>query len=326
MRRVAALLALLAGLVLVGFTFTEHLFSRSSDAETIADRYAGLMSERGLHDLRRGFDAVQAAGAQLTADAEPALQRRLHLDDARFDAYVRTNLSGVARFDKEAPGVVALVGPVIAQMEAARTDYARASDIPVSWLPLSSAPWLFLGIGALLIAVGGLALVRPGTGSTAALFVVAAGVFVAPLVVGIPGKVDAAERVTAIGRVGLAPATAQKAVAATALFDGMVRDVRDRLRPALTDEPGGRDFDVRFPVLARFADDWANGISRRSHDLSDSQVRYAPTFADADRIPLRPIPWLFVVPGASVALLAGGSLVAGARLRRPVPSPHPAAA
>jgi hypothetical protein len=318
------LLALLAGLVLVGFTFAEHLFSRSADAEAIADRYSSLMSEQGLHDLRQGFDAVQAAGAQLGTGAEPALQRRLHLDDAQFDAYVRANLPGIARFDDNAPALVTHVGPVISRMEAARGDYARASGIPVSWLPLSSAPWLFLGIGSLLIATGGVALARPGLRSTAVLLVVAAGVFVAPLAVGIPGKVDAAERVTAIGRAGLAPATAQKAVAATALFDGMVHDVRAELQPALSDEPGGRDFDVRFPALAAFADDWENGISRQSHELSDSQVRYGPTFANADRIPLRPIPWLFVVPGALVALLAGGSLVAGARVRRPATSPQAA--
>jgi hypothetical protein len=145
------------------------------------------------------------------------------------------------------------------------------------------------------------------------LFVIGAGVVVAPLVIGIPGKVDAAVRVTRIGRAGLAPATAQKAVGATNLFDGMVADVHTKLAPALSAQSDNAAFSARYPTLSRFADDWTKGISRQSHDLSNSQVRLGPTFANADRIPLRPIPWLFILPGAAIALLAGGALVASAR-------------
>ena len=76
MRRVAALLALLLGFTLVGFTFAEHLFSRAQDAQTISDRYASLMSASGLHGLRTGFDAVQAAGAELARQGGAAPPRR----------------------------------------------------------------------------------------------------------------------------------------------------------------------------------------------------------------------------------------------------------
>src|SRR4051812_42378755 len=205
MRRVAGLLAVIIGITLIGFTFAEHLFSRSADARTVADHYAPLMSRTGLADLGSGFAAVQHAGAQLDTAAEPQLRRALGIDDAAFAAYKQREMPGIAAFDAQAGAVVKLVGPVIAQMRAERTDYSRASDIPVSWLPLSSAPWLFLSIGALLVAVGAFALTRPSLTTSAVLLVVGLGVVVAPLVVGIPGKVDAAIRVTKIGRVGLAP-------------------------------------------------------------------------------------------------------------------------
>src|SRR5262249_36596939 len=155
-----------------------------------------------------------------------------------------------------------------------------------------------------------------GVASSVVLTVLGLGVFLAPLVLGIPGKVDAAVRVTAIGRVGLAPATAQKAVAATALFDGMVDDVRTKLepalQPALLQVPGAteghQEFSRQFPTLAAFTDDWVRTTSAKSHALSDSQVELGPTFANADRIPLEPIPWLFIVPGVLVAVFAGASL------------------
>ena len=313
MRRVAAVLAVGIGITLIGFTFVEHLFSRSADARTIAGHYAPLMSRAGLDDLSSGFEAVQHAGAQLDTEAEPQLQHTLGMDDAAFAAYKQRAMPGIAAFDAQAGAVVKLVGPVIAQMRAEREDYARASGIPVSWLPLSSAPWLFLGIGGLLLAVGAWALARPSVTTAGALLVVGIGVVVAPLVVGIPGKVDAAVRVTKIGRTGLAPATAQRAVGATALFDGMVHDVQTKLAPAVDAKLGSGAFAEQFGTLERFATTWQRTTSAKSHALSNSQVALGPTFANADRIPLRPIPWLFIGPGLALALLAVSTLVASAR-------------
>jgi hypothetical protein len=313
MRRVAAVLAVLVGITLIAFTFAEHLFSRSADARTISNHYKPLMSSEGLADLSSGFNLVKAAGGQLDSAAEPKLQAALGMNDAAFAAYKAREMRGIAQFDAQAPGVVSLVGPVIVQMQDERADYALASDIPVSWLPLSSAPWLFLGIGALLLAVGAFALAKPGSFTTLALLVVGLGVVVAPLVVGIPSKVDAAVRVTKIGRVGLAPATGQKAVGATKLFDGMAHDVTTKLAPALEQRVGAGTFATSFPTLARFSEEWESTTSAKSHALSDSQVAMSSTFANADRIPLRPIPWLFIAPGIALALLSGGALALSAR-------------
>ena len=126
MRRIAAGLAVAIGIMLIGFTFGEHLVSRSHDAQKIADYYQPLMSKQGLADLSGGFDRVKAAGAQLDAQAEPRLRRALGMSEAAFDAFVARRMPGIRRFDAQAPGVVNLVGPVIGQMQAARADYARA--------------------------------------------------------------------------------------------------------------------------------------------------------------------------------------------------------
>ncbi len=139
------------------------------------------------------------------------------------------------------------------------------------------------------------------------------GLAVAPLVVGIPGKVDAAVRVTKIGRVGLAPATGQKAVGATKLFDGMAHDVSTKLQPALEQHLGAAGYASEFPTLAHWVADWQQSTSAKSHALSDSQVALSATFTNADRIPLRPIPWLFIVPGILLALGAGTALLMSAR-------------
>jgi len=308
-RRLAAVLAVGIGIMLIGFTLAEHMVSRSRDAQKIADYYQPLMSRQGLADLSAGFDKVKAAGAQLDAEAEPRLQQALGMSSKEFAAYIARTMPGIHAFDAQAPGVVKLVGPVIGQMQEARADYARASDIPTSWLPLSSAPWLFLGIAGLLLAAGAFALVRPQRLASFALLAVGLGMAIAPLVISIPTKVDAAVRVTKLGRVGLAPETGQKAVGATSLFDAMVVDVRTKLEPALARASATTDFARNYPTLARFADEWQRSTSAKSHALSDSQVALASTFANADKIPLRPIPWLFIAPGLLLALAAAAMLV-----------------
>jgi len=309
-RRVAAVLAIATGVFLVGFTFAEHMFTRADDAQTIADRYRSLMSTAGLRDLSSGFQAVQEAGGELGTRALPRLQQQMREGDAQFASYVSAAMPGIAAFDAQAPGVVKLVGPVIAKMRAARADYARADQIPTAFLPMSIAPWLFVGIGALLIGLGAFTWFRAGTAAAALVALAGLGLVVAPLVIEIPSKIDAAERVRAIGRIGLAPATAQRAVGATKLFDAMAADVTTKLEPSLG---GPASFAVAFPTLASWAREWQSSTSAKSHALSDSQVTMGPVFASADQIPLEPIPWMFVAPGAVLAMLAGFTLLPARR-------------
>ncbi len=327
MRRFAAAFAVLVGATLVVFTFTEHLASRSSDAQTIADHYRPLMSAQGLAGLHNGFDTLKAAGTQLDDAALPRLRDVMGMPQAQFDALVTTQMPHIKAFNDQAPTVVGLVGPVIDKMEAERADYALAAQIPTSFLGLSSAPWLFLGIGGLLLVIGAFGLVKPRRLVSFALVVVGLGIVLAPLVIGIPGKIDAAVRVTQVGAIGLAPTTGQKAVAATSLFDGMASDVTNKLEPMLASElhlspaEGERTFAADFPTLATFSTNWESSISAQSHALSSSQVALAPIFANANKIPLRPIPWLFIGPGIALTLLGAASLVP---VRRRVHAPVPA--
>jgi hypothetical protein len=317
MRRIVAATAVLAGLTLVVFTIGWQLFGRSADAEEISDRYRTLMSPQGLRDLRTGFEEVKAGGTELAGDALPELQQRTGMDDAEFAAYLDAQMKGAQAFADAAPTVVGIVDPVIATMEAASDDYHEADQIPISQLPLSSAPYLFLAVGVVLVAGGILVWRRPAPLPLAALAIVGAALVVVPIAIRIPQKIDAAERVSVVGRVGLAPATGERAVAATQLFDGAAADISTALPVAFARAMGTSESEAqtyvaqRFPALTRFAEHWP-AVSGPSHELSDSQVELSDTFHEADQIPLGAVPWLFLVPGA---LLAVGAAAALARER-----------
>jgi hypothetical protein len=314
MRRIVAGTAVLAGLSLVVFTFGWQLFGRSSDAEEISDRYRTLMSPQGLHDLRTGFDMVKAGGTELSTATLPELQQALGMDDAEFATYLDAQMRGAKAFADAAPTVVGIVDPVIATMEAASADYHEADGIPISQLPLSSAPYLFLAVAAVLIAGGVVVWRRPGQRPMALLAIVGAALVVVPLAIRIPEKIDAAERVSVVGRVGLAPATGVRAVGATQLFDGAAADLSTALPVAFARARGTSETDAeaylaqRFPAVTRFVQGWP-ALSGPSHELSDSQVELSGTFANADQIPLGAVPWLFLVPGAVLAVGAAAALV-----------------
>jgi len=324
MRRIVAGTAVLAGLTLVVFTFGWQLFGRSADAEEISDRYRTLMSPQGLHDLRTGFEMVKAGGTELSTATLPELQQTLGMDDAQFATYVDAQMKGTKAFADAAPTVVGIVDPVIGTMEAARGDYHEADEIPISQLPLSSAPYLFLAVGAVLIAGGVLVWRHPGQKPMALLAIAGAALVVVPLAIRIPEKIDAAERVSVVGRVGLAPATGERAVAATQLFDGAAADISTALPAAFARARGTSEADAeaylaqRFPAVTRFAEQWP-ALSGPSHELSDSQVALSGTFAGADQIPLGAVPWLFLVPGALLAVGAATALLRD-RSRSAVPA------
>ena len=76
MRRFAAVLAVVTGVFLIGFTFAEHLVSRSADAQTVSDRYSTLVSPNGLRALSSGFALLKSAGAELGTARSRACRTR----------------------------------------------------------------------------------------------------------------------------------------------------------------------------------------------------------------------------------------------------------
>jgi hypothetical protein len=195
---------------------------------------------------------------------------------------------------------------------------------------MSAAPWLFLAIAAALVVLGIAAGVSTGRAPVALLLLLSVGVAVAPVVVRIPQKIAAAERLAPVGRVGLAPGTAHAAVGAANLFDAVVSDVNTKVVPAFASARHLSPADAHayvasaFPAMSKFVAIWPS-LTAPSHDLANSQVRFAPVFANADRIPLGPIPWLFIVPGALLALLSGAWLISSRSSERAAAThPRPA--
>src|SRR3954468_14388985 len=119
----AALTAVGAGLALIAMTFALSLFRDAPAGERITDRFRSTLTDQGLSDLKANFATTGAMGNELLTQVLPDLQRERNMDDAQFDAYLRRTSPALLTARSNLPGAVALVTPVVPQLEGVRADF-----------------------------------------------------------------------------------------------------------------------------------------------------------------------------------------------------------
>jgi hypothetical protein len=300
----AAVAALGAGLALIAMTFALSLFRDAPAGERITDRFRSTLTDQGLNDLQSNFRTTGAMGNELLTKMLPDLQRQRHMSDAEFDAYLKQTAPAVLTARSNLPGAVALVTPVVPQLEGVRTDFHEVDELPLAGLPLTVIPWLLLGAGALLIALGAAALKRPSRATIGLLAVAGALLIVVPLAIGLFGKVDSAEHVDRVGKVALSQKAATTARQTTQTVDDVVKQV-----PAL-----GVDLD-RYPAVARGAQEWLT-IAPGAFNLAKVQAASVPDYDKLHDLPFGTLPWLVIIPGIVLLGVAGVALTGAPASRR----------
>ena len=306
-RRAADVTLVVVGAYLLVLPFALSLFTRTSDAETLADRYRSFATEEGLAQFSEHTDIVVRGGQQLLDEGFPAFAAELGMSEAEFDAFVDNRFPNVAVYRERAPDVFAYLAPAVAAVASQADNVAAADDFPVEGVPVTAGPWVLLGAGAALVAAGLWAWATPGRMATAMALVAGVGLVVTPLALGWPHKVDAAEDVAEAARVAFTPDVARATTADTFMIDAAVIELREAMLPTI-----GTDL-ADFPDVSRFLRDWEAELSASAHDISLSQIQFMDEFRAADATPYAALPWLFVVPGlvvAAIAVASGGQLVA----------------
>jgi hypothetical protein len=90
-RRVIGTITMVVAVYLIAIPFALSLFSRTRDAQHLADRYRPVMSAQGVAQFRANLALVNAGGKQLFDTFLPELQAQLELSDSAFNAFVATN-------------------------------------------------------------------------------------------------------------------------------------------------------------------------------------------------------------------------------------------
>ena len=327
MRRIAGLAAVATGLFLFAVPFATDLFDRTRGADRTFAAMHDFVSEPGIALARRNFGTVSAAGGQLNGELIPGLARRLGVTPERFKAQIAKEYPDVATASERIPGYLMFVGPTIDALDENREEFEAGESLPGASLPITSAPWLFLILGTLVVGAGVVVLRVPGPRGLTAVAVLGVAAIALPLALGIPSKARDARDVGDIARGGLSQQGADTAEEIVTVLDKMVRQVRNEMVPDIARQLGVTPSDVDaeiardYPDVALLLARWeAIAAGETGAKLAATQQAVVDDFAQADETPVLELPWLVIGPGAVLLLVSGGALLVQRRPGNGVPT------
>jgi hypothetical protein len=309
-RRLIAVLVVVCGVGLIVFTLASSAFLRTSEGERLLVRFRGVTTAQG-------FGAFHDAYAE-TADAI----NELHIKDypvfarnTQFSGYVQSNFSAVASGIDSVEALPSLIGPV-ANGVAALPDgkFEPTYDLPVKWLPLTSVPWILLGLGLVLVVAGVGIWLLPGRLALAAVLAVGLGMIVVPFAISLPSKVSQTGRVVDLASVGLSAHSATRSEQSSYAADGMVRQLNAEFLPTVAKQRRisidqlNQQLRSESPALSKFLGDWSTLAPANFSFAADIRESVAE-FREVKKFPFEAIPWIVVGLGILLFLAAGLGLV-----------------
>lgn len=332
MRKVAAVVGIVAGIFLLIIPFSLSLFSRTSHAEQLTNRFRPVFTAQGVATLRQDFNTFSAAGAQLTNATLPGLAKALDVTPSQLNTLLAQKFPDVAAGVTQLPTINANFNQLVTLVEQDQTKFHSTDMIPVSWLPKTAVPWIYIVIGALLVLAGGACLWRPtGRGALAALAIVGAIAVGLPIGASFFSKVSAAHNVVADLRVPLSPAGAATAQAQLLVVERMGSQLTGQLLPALATElhmtPAQLDsfLAANFPAVTAAVTHFGQ-LTTEFNSVVGKLTASTGDYRSVSRIPFPSLPWLLLAPGAVCLLLAALGLLRPERIAVPKRTPAARAA
>ena len=131
-RHAASVVLVVLGAYLLALPFALSLFTRTDDAEKLADRYRSFGTEEGLAQFSEHTDIVVRGGEQLLDDALPRLRRRPRDERRRVRRVREPHFPNIAMYRERAPEVFAYLAPAVAPSPAQADNVDDADDFPVA--------------------------------------------------------------------------------------------------------------------------------------------------------------------------------------------------
>jgi hypothetical protein len=318
--------AVAVGIGLIVMTLSLSLFGRAAAGERITDTFRSTVAPRGFTQLAHSYGEIRGLGTQLNSRAVPFLTAELGVTPARFRAKLERDFPATARAVREGPPAIALVDPVIPQLVGVRSDFHRVDRIPGLGLPITVLPWVLVGLGAALAALGAAGLAGR-RGALPALAFTGLAMVAVPLALGLPGKLAAGPHLVDVGHASLSQQAADTATRTVQNIDAMVPEVQYSLIPAVaarthqTPLALTRKLAAASPAVVRGLRDWP-GLREGAVTLAANQEATVDDLSRLDGTPFRGLTWFVLVPGAVLALLAVGTLAGAGERRRHLAAAH----
>jgi hypothetical protein len=313
-RRVAGATGIVAGLILVVGTFAVGGFRAAAAGERLLNLSRPELTKEGSAALRRDFNNVNATGTEIATVILPAYAQAEGLTVDQLSGVLAARYPAVAKEAAEAPSTAVFTEKAISNIEAHQHDFAPADDIPTSFLPLTVAPAITLGLGIVLIVSGVFALRRSlGRGPLVAMLVTGVVILAFTFGGGTFHKVNAAHDLISSLNITQASAQETRSRLNTATAGG--QELASKLLPDLQAKLGMSDqqfsafLAARTPHLAVIQANVGRAISRFEIDARIREQGFHD-FGIIRDVPIRALPWLYVVSGAIAVVGVGIALIA----------------
>ena len=312
-RRIAAVVGLTVGAVLLIATLASSLFSRADAGEAATDLVRPELTVEGVTQHRADFELTKRATDQLLDEAMPTIGDVLGLSATQLGArYPSITAAGAQRST-----IYPFAERIVANLERHQADFDAADDIPLAGLPMTAAPSIAVVAIVVLIACALLTFLRRGRVWLIALAAFALLMIVAPFATDYPDKARKADAVLDSLNV-----SHELAAQTRAHFDTMVaasEEFEQKTVPDLVAATGGsrsrldQQLAAEFPALAEGRQQFA-AVFRRYDERVSIRERGVDSVIEAKRFPLEAVTWWMVVAGAVVFAAAALALAYERRL------------
>lgn len=319
-RKLPAVIALVAGLAMIVLPLAFNSFTRANQAQQLLDGARPIVAPPYLQQqFVGGLQTAKQTEQLLTGPGFTQLADDLGEAPAQFQAQVATQWSAIALAQQQAPAIDAATLAILTNLEHHQHDFQLADSIPVSGFPLVSSIWIIVAFGAFVVAAALWLLFRPGV--VPAVAITALGiVFVASaFALNLPAKASAAHQVLA--SLTISPAKNAKIQAEFATVTAAFGQVQTQLLPQVAQLLGTdsgtltSQLDTAVPGLAADLSQIPSILDRFGGAIQfrENNVDNVPPVRS---FPLQALLWADIALGAVVAVSGGLSVAASRPSRR----------
>jgi hypothetical protein len=318
-RKVPAMVVLVAGLAMIALPLAFNSFVTASQAQQLLDGAHPIVAPPYLQqEFLAGLQTTSQTEQLLTGPGFALLAGDLGETHAQFQAQVATQWPAVASAQQQAPAIDAATQAILTNLERHQHDFQLADAIPISGFPLVSAIWTLIAFGALAVAAASWLLLRPGLAPAAAITTLGVVFVASAFATSLPAKASAAHQV--IASLTITPAKNAKILAQFETVSAAFGQVQTQLLPQMAQQLGtdpgtlSSQLDTAVPGLAAdlsqiplILDHFGGAVQFRENNVNN--VPPVRSF------PFQALMWAEIALGALVAV-GGGLSLAASRPRR----------
>jgi hypothetical protein len=313
------------GVVLILMSFTTRLFTVAPAFERLTDDFRPEMKAATLSQLRQDVGGLSAVGAEFSTKAVPQLATALNMTPAQFSGVMGQQFPAVAAGLQRIPQVTQEFNGVLNVLSEERSRFEDADAIPTSSLPATTVPWALAGAGVLCIAV---AFIVPRRRGAATAVVLGLAMVVAPLLLSLPAKADAADTMNSHLKPVYTAQLVSGAKQSLAGMQAMGAELQTKMVPALAQMLHMSSAQVQgylaqnFPTVTAALGSMPATLGR-FETMVNTFDRSLDNYDTANGTELVPIVWALLAAGLLAAGTGGYALSrSGAGARATAGQPH----